>query len=215
MPDPIYLACKVPYNFLANIGGFCIWSDLRTDVGIPWKTWEVPAVLRKVTADKQIGFLVDWKRPIDTFITLLTIFGIGPLLFHRLWKNRAKPAPEMPLAIQLALVYGLVSFFLGTSLGDWVERLVGYGWPAFWLALPYLIRKAEWKFCRTDLIWLFGGYLLVCWLPPVIGHSRWTPNLFALVVLIPCFFAYRWLKKFEPAAVLDKNPKCAATPLAR
>ena len=43
-----------------------------------------------------------------------------------------------PLWLRAALVYGLVSALLAPAAGTMLPRLVGYAWPAFWLAAPLL-----------------------------------------------------------------------------
>jgi hypothetical protein len=146
---------------------------------------------------RQIGLCTpEWTLPLFTLLTLLTLFGSGPLLIiaarkAQLWSTRH------PFAVQLAAVYGLLSFLLGPSLGDWIDRLIGYGWPLFWIGVPYLIRHAASSGLtpalpeRTSLVSL----LLISWLPPLLGYSRYTLVLSDLAALAFILVAYllTWL----------------------
>jgi|GEM_PF-1178384 len=194
MPDILYMACKVPYNFLSNVLGIFIWSDIRNEVGIPFITWQLPAFLH--VADQEIGICLDWRLPVNTLVVFLTIFGSGPLFagkFLRHWRQ----LPRLPLAVQLALVYGLISFVLGTSLGNWTERLLGYGWPAFWIGVVYLCHRT-YRLRKSELAFLVSCYLLICWLPPLLGYTRQSNHIFCLTVLVPYLGTFIWLKKAPP-----------------
>ncbi len=205
IPDFLYLAAKVPYNFLGNVLGIVVWSDVRTDVGEPIIKWLLPTYLR-IGADKEVGVLLRWQMPLNTFVLLLTLFGIGPLLLIRFLRRWRELFVELPLAIQLAFLYGLVSWLLGPVLGNWVERLIGYGWPVFWIALPYLICRAGWKLSRSDVIMLLGCHVLLCWLPQLTGHTRWAPNFFLLLLIIPYYLTLSRLAMAVPKPRPQNNP---------
>jgi len=51
---------------------------------------------------------------------------------------------EAPIWVVIGLLYGLASFLIGPMLGASVNRLIGYGWPAFWLAVPFLASNYRW-----------------------------------------------------------------------
>jgi hypothetical protein len=196
MPDFLYLALKVPYNFLLNFLGVCLWSEV-TPIGHPIATWRMPAFLH--VTDKQIGIGFDWHFPATTLVVLLTTFGNAPVFlagFVRRWRA----ALEAPLAIQLAFFYGTLCYLVGPSLGGWTDRLVGYGWPVFWLALPYLIQNSGLKPSRRHLLQLVAGYLLICWWPRLIGFWRGEHFLICLLgLLVPYLLTAAWLRKRERA----------------
>jgi hypothetical protein len=49
---------------------------------------------------------------------------------------------HMPLYVQLAFVSGGLFWLLAPFSGPSLMRLVGYAWPFFWIALPYM-RRAD------------------------------------------------------------------------
>ena len=192
LPDALYMALKVPYNFLANVCGVVIWSDVRSDVGQPLVTWTLPAFLH-LGKDKAVGLCLNWSLPANTLIMLLTLFGTAPLFAVRF----LRPGPawrEAPAAIQAAFLCGVVSYLLGTSLGWWTERLIGYGWPACWIALPWLIRRAGWNLRARDHWVLCSCFLLACWWPPLVSYTRDTRFLPALGALAPWALTAVWLR---------------------
>jgi hypothetical protein len=164
LPDLLYLLGKVPYYFLLNFLGIRIWSDVRPDLGIPFVTWHLPGWL-KIGTDQVVGLVrPDWHFPVFTLVICLTLFGIGPLLLFRAIRKSEKFA-MLPFAIHLALVYGIFSFAIGPLLGDWVVRLVGYSWPAFWIALPVLFFKFEIKPKTSTAFFLVAAFWITSWWP--------------------------------------------------
>jgi hypothetical protein len=201
LPDILYLALKVPYNFLANVFGVFLWTNVRPDVGTPLFIRPIPAFFRHFAQDSQIGLVVDPRQPFNTFMVLLTIFGTSPLFlffFRRKWRD-----VPMSLPIQLALVYGVLSYFLGVMLGNWVFRLIGYGWPAFWIALPILLVRLGYRPPLWKAIVLLACFWITSWMPSLMHESslHWTmipPVVGVLdVVTIACLLTSS--RDFHPA----------------
>jgi hypothetical protein len=171
LPESLYLLGKVPYYLLLNFTGFRIWSNVRPAVGRPFVIWHLPAWLC-FGADHALGIAYpDWGYPLATWIVLLTVFGVGPLIVFYLWRRTGQPR-KLPFAVELALLYGVASYLAGPLLGAMVDRLVGYGWPAFWLAMPCLLfaRGLEIKPWRAAL--LAAGYSMTCWWPRLFGYGN-------------------------------------------
>jgi hypothetical protein len=216
MPDALYLALKVPFNFLLNFLGLTIWSDLN-HMGNPFVKWQVPAFLHRLVADREIGLDWDWRAPIKTLIVYLTVFGTAPVWlasFRKRWRFLLLSRPEaptsatagnpaFPLAIQLACVYGVLCYLVGPALGNWIERLVGYGWPAFWIALPWLLYRHPPKLDRGAAALLAGNFLVVAWWPSLFG---WAPDTnyalcaVGLLLYLPTVLTLRRLASTWPPA---------------
>jgi hypothetical protein len=188
LPDMLYLALKVPHQFLKNVFGFRIWTN-TLPYGDPFVKFTLPDYLR--AGDVRVVGLcyLEWLLPALTLISLLTLFGTGPLIVWsarrlKLWKE------PHPLAIQVAFVYGLIAFFLGTSVGDGVERLIGYGWPLFWIGVPYLL--AVMKQQRMDLLFKQSlvSFWIVAWIPTLLGYSRYSPFSTSMLTLFVTLLAY-------------------------
>jgi hypothetical protein len=183
LPDILYLPLKLAWNFLVNIFGVKIWSDVRAEVGTPIVTWQLPVWLH-IGTDRVVGLCLNWKHPANTLITLATLFGVGPVLMARFLRNW-RTAQALPTPLLIIGSYGLIAFILGTSLGDWTERLIGYGWPLFWIILPYLWRQHFHQFASRDLGLLIICYFIVAWWPRLVGYTRDSSHLLCLWVLVP------------------------------
>jgi hypothetical protein len=167
LPDFIYLLGKLPYYFLLSLFGVRVWSNVRPDVGQPFVRFPLPTWIR-IGDDRMIGLThPDWHYPASTLIIWLTVFGVGPLIMIHLWRSMGK-LRNLPFAIEVALLYGAVSFLLGPFLGDWADRLVGYGWPLFWIALPCIAIP---RF-RTLQVWE-ATMVAVCY-----SLTSWWPRFF-------------------------------------
>ena len=182
-PDFFYMVIKIPYNFLANVCGIVIWSDLKPQLGVPLVKWPLPDWLR-FGADREIGLIVTWQWPCNTLIMLLTLFGVAPVLALKYLK-RWREMLALPLAIQIAFFYGVLSYLLGTSVGNWTERLIGHGWPAFWIALPFLLHRSGILLSQHKAVWLPALYVATCWLPALLGYDRFHMNPVVAVIVIP------------------------------
>ncbi|MCE0498306.1 MAG: hypothetical protein LV481_10215 [Methylacidiphilales bacterium] len=187
--EPLYLVLKVLYNFMGNVFGLVFWTNLRPALGVPFVTWDVPSFLHKLGRDTQFGLALNGWQPVNTLMVLATLFGNGPLFLIMFWRKIRHFA--LPLPVQLALVYGLLSYFLGLALGNWVFRLVGYGWPAFWLALPYVLIKLDYRPDRRTALLLLASFWTLSWL----WSLSWSGShrLPVLPLAVPLLYAVTYL----------------------
>lgn len=197
LPDALYLALKIPYNFALNILGVEISTNVIPGAA-PIYRWQLPSFLH-VGLDREIGVSFNWRRPATTLLVLLSAFGTGPLIA---WKFRRFPRPAS-LAIKVSTAYGLICCLLGPSLGSLVDRLVGYGWPLFWITMPWLLRDHLARWSPQDRIILAACYLLASWWPSLNGFSADTaalPSLAAASLLaIPYFVTIIKLRQDDHA----------------
>jgi hypothetical protein len=202
MPDFLYLVLKVPFNFCLNFLGLTIWTDVN-NMGQPFVKWHVPAFLHRLVTDREIGLDWDWRLPVKTLILYLTVFGTAPLLLAR-FRKPWRALLEAPLAIQLAFFYGVLCYLIGPTLGNWVERLIAYGWPAFWIALPWLIYKYLAPLKTWEAVLLAVNFLSLAWWPSLFGWSPTTNYpvcaLGVLVLCAPTLVLMRRITTLAPAA---------------
>jgi hypothetical protein len=171
LPDFIYQALRVPYYLGLNFFGFRVWSDVRSEYGKPFVTWHLPHWL-KLGDDNVLGLAYpDWRYPEDTAVVLLTVFGLGPLILYFLLRKNGKPW-SLPFAVELALIYGVASYLAGPLLGDWVDRIVGFGWPAFWIAMPCLFYAGRLRIESRAAALLAACYSIACWWPRFFGYGN-------------------------------------------
>ena len=186
----VYLPLKFIYNFAANIFGIKLWVNTYTSCE-PLFRFNLPA-FSQLGAISEGGFCgFDFSLPLYTLLTLLTIFGIGPLLlFCFLRKRHKKIFQEFSFWAVVALVYGLMHYFIGVFAGTGIQRIVGYSWPAFLLVMPLLIQKffiSDKKFIiKLSLI-----QLLVAWLPFVVYRAG-SSGFFAVTAILLAVAGYFW-----------------------
>ena len=162
-----YLALKVPYNVLKNWLGVMLWVNT-----CGWKcslaySINLPGWLHLGNIDK-VG-VCPWEpgTPLRTILIVLTEFGLmGTLALRALAPARRSCLNRMPEVARLSYWYGVVAFILGTATGANVSRLVGYGWPAFWLGAPLLLMAGSPLRPRSLPIFMLAHSAL-CWMPAV------------------------------------------------
>ena len=161
----LYLALKIPKGFLYNVGGILIWTNVYPDVGTPYWLITLPGWL---PLGKLNTLGITPMQPLvslNTIMILLTTFGVAPsLLALQLAKHWKQIFSDNQLWLQVAIIYGVSSFLIGIAVSYDVFRLIGYAWPAFWLALPALLLRYS-NLNRSSLAQLLFYQLLVCWLP--------------------------------------------------
>lgn len=204
LPEIIYLALKIPINLISNFTGVIIWTNTLPLNEISSHPW-INNPLIKVALPKWLCFGgvtdvgiygFDIFRPMNTFLVLLTSFGIGPvLLISAIRKNYQGIVNESPAWLLIAMSYGLFSYLIGTSIGADVTRLVAYGWPAFWLVTPVLMLKYYYLNQRSIIKLLIINSLL-CWLNTILLYiyDQWyitTSITICLAILIYFIIIFR------------------------
>jgi hypothetical protein len=168
LPELLYMALFVPCSFLGNIFGIVLWTNTGGEDGIPLLHWHIPPELQ-IGADHDAYLGYDQFRCIETFAALFTVFGCGPIFLFYLWK-KLEPFKSWPLAVQLAFAYGLISYFLGLTVGrSGTFRLIGYAWPLYWIALPYFLSKTKFRFSTAEIAFLILASLVTAWIPNLEG----------------------------------------------
>lgn len=104
------------------------------------------------------------------------------------------------MVFRFCLVYGLISILMTPLLGASADRLVEYGWPFYFVLLPWFLSKSyDLRGLRSwGLILL---HLLTCWLAWF--AFRQQPRSYlpaALAVLFLNALAYVVLRRSLPAA---------------
>lgn len=209
----VYLIGKVPFNFFTNVCGIRLWTITHAKnnpdlfPGEPMLKFDVPH-WAPVGAMRQVGiYSLDAKFPLMTFRILTTIFGVmsGIAILFIVWRCwRLARADGISFVGRVALVYGVAAFFLGPSIGASVGRLVGYGWPMAWIAVPMLLER----FIGADEPF-YGRLALLqavaCWPPLVlkaIGLGSVPTDVIALCIAVAChFLAIKLLRREGRAAI--------------
>lgn len=203
MNDLVYMGLKIPHNFLKNILGIQLWANTfaanQATYCAPIMTMNLPNWLH-LSSINSIG-MCDFEPllPLKTMTLLLVTFGIAPtLVIYDLVKNFKKILIDSPLWLLIALTYGLLAFFLGTSIGASVMRLIAYGWPCFLIVAPIFLLKYHHLNRKSSYILLLC-HVFVSWIAWLVNGWKFDsvqstlPILFSALILH--YFAFQTLRK--------------------
>lgn len=165
MPPLAYMAAKVPFNGLRNLMGVRFWVNTFAEEP-PATRWQLPSWAR-IGSIREIG-LMPWEIMAvrHTLLGWLCVFGVLPGIAWFMWRRRRRDGAQSPAWLKVSACYGAISFLIAPLLGAAVGRLVGYGWPVFWIALPLALarRMGCWAF-RTRAMAIIGAlHLVSSWL---------------------------------------------------
>lgn len=204
MSGAVYLLAKVAANGAENLLGLTVWSDtyarqLPNFYPAP-PVWQmaVPSWL-PLGGMRVVGvYSVDFWRPLEVAVLLLSAFGVLPAVLCKRgvvlvttsggrlpvlgggWRTHlsgiARFFGGQPPAVQVAVIVGAAFLLLSPFAGRTVERQIGYAWPLFWLTLAEA-REAEVGGRRSDLNHTGFARSRFFWL--VHGGCMWWPVLLA------------------------------------
>lgn len=194
-----YIVGKLPFNFAENILGIRIWTNTFAPIKDldPAYTMNVPRWLH-LGHITRIGFLgVNASAPLATLAVWLTEFGVAPAVLLALLRRNRDRLRRMPPAIEVAAIYGTITFLIGPLLGASVERLVFYGWPAFVIAAPFILIQYH-KLDASSAFGLLCLQLLCCWPTFIFSHcmtiSRSMQIALTLTEMAFQYLAYRGVR---------------------
>lgn len=140
MPALAYMALKVPANFLSNVLGISLHTDAFSWCARPWLVFQTPAWLNLGNIHEVGVCTPSAELPLTTLASLLTVFGLLPgLLLGLIRRGRSHALPWTNSQFAIAFSYGLLMYVLGAMTGKLIARLIGYGWPLFFIALPTIL----------------------------------------------------------------------------
>jgi hypothetical protein len=171
-----YLVLKVVSNSAANLLGITLWSDTYAQT-LPhfypeqpvWKM-ALPAVLSPGSISEIGIYRFEPWLPLRTLVMMLTTFGLLPFCLFYFRGAGVSKLKELPMGVGIALVCGICFWLLGPLTGRSVDRLIGYGWPAFWVAVPVIAASLPKAYLINprQAAWFWSGHLLLSWLPVVV-----------------------------------------------
>lgn len=196
LPNPhrvsgfFYLVLKFTYNFFNNFFGIRLWASTLAQNCEPVFRMALPgwSVFGSI---KEAG-VCGWNpaAPVDSLLALLTVFGVAPLvLFFIIFKKTKTVLRDAPFWVSFAVLYGIAYYIIGVPAGTGVMRIVGYGWPAFLLAAPFLM-KTFWEIDGVFAAKLSFAHIFVAWLPFVLGKFTLPPIVVSLIVFCAVLSVY-------------------------
>ena len=192
----------------SNLLGMTVWSDTYARV-LPhyypdpplWQT-ALPAWL-PLGGIKAVGiYTVDGWKPVEVLVTLVSAFGILPVILWKWLKTRTKAdmrgwlfEEKLPCSVAVAFLAGAVFFMLAPFSGRSIPRLIGYAWPLFWMALPWLWRSDK-AGCPAFFgkAWFWVIHFACMWFPVLLSRvqlSRAVVCLLGIMGVMACY-GYAW-----------------------
>ncbi len=166
-----YILGKFVWSFFKNVLGLPLWSNTLPECN-PIRVMALPHPLGAIRA---VGVCQPslWG-PGRLLLAWFGIFGIGPAVAVFLWRRMVHTlfgrgrdlelTPGMVLVFRFCAVYGVISILLTPLLGASADRLVEYGWPFYFVVLPWFLCASQ-DLRGSRPVWtLLVLHLLTCWL---------------------------------------------------
>jgi hypothetical protein len=180
MSPLLYMAAKVPANFMKNVVGFPLWNNLSPG-NCATPQWQMSLHLGGVRTVGVCGY--EPANTLWTVIFALNTFGLLPLLLVYLWRRRLTFVSSEDVMLRFCLLYGVISYLLAPALGTGVPRLLSYAWPLFTVAVPVLATR-HLTIPRLSAVALLGLHLAIAWSPMLssLGKFDLTPGIYLLAI---------------------------------
>lgn len=161
-----YILGKFIWSFFKNVLGLPLWTNTLPECSPTWVKaippgWHLGAIRSVGVCRPSL-----WG-PTRLLLAWFGIFGIGPALALSLGRKLVFPAPKLApgraMVLRFCLAYGLLSILMTPLLGASSDRLVEYGWPFYFVLLPWVLTTSyDLRGLRPwGLILL---HLVTCWL---------------------------------------------------
>jgi hypothetical protein len=155
-----YILGKLVWSFFKNVLGLPLWSNTLPECSPIWLS-PLPYHLGAI---RSVGLCRPslWG-PARLLLAWFGIFGIGPALLLALRRKIVSRLPGAPIVIRFCTLYGVICILMAPLLGASADRLVEYGWPLYFVVLPWLLFSAGERF-RPRSGWIVVLHLFTCWL---------------------------------------------------
>ncbi len=182
-----YLVGKFGFNFLKNYIGLSITTNTLGVINeTPLLIVNFPDYMPTGSVEELYIYNFSKENILNTFITLFSIFGTLPtILLYEVYQKRLGIFTNTPLFFSFSLLYGIISFFIGPCLGANVYRIVGYGWPAFWISALLIIETYYNSQSYYSIFLLVIFNLFAMWMAPFPYKSMIpNPNIYTFITLL-------------------------------
>jgi hypothetical protein len=164
MSGVTYILGKLFWSFFKNVLGLPLWSNTLPECTPVWVT-AIPSGYH-LGAIRAVGLCQPalWG-PSRLLLAWFGIFGIGPALALAVWREMGAPqlGKGRVIVFRFCIVYGLISILMTPVLGASADRLVEYGWPFYFVVLPWFL-SASYDLRGLRTAGFVVLHLLTCWL---------------------------------------------------
>ena len=165
-----YILGKLLWSFPKNLLGVPLWSNTLPECTPIWVV-ALPHSLHP-GAIQAVGICQPalWG-PARTLLAWFGAFGIAPALVFALRKRMLAPpnghrldaSPGTAMVLRFSLLYGIISIVMAPLLGASADRLVAYGWPLYFVALPWFMFQ-QYRLQAARSATMLALHLFACWL---------------------------------------------------
>jgi len=198
LPQTIYMAAKVPWNFALNVLGIVPWSNITTDhCAVPRWQWAVHA-----GPLHSLGVCtLSANGPRVALYWALSVFGALPALTGFLWWHRRKSTAAIrgefassQALLRFVLLYGGLCFVLAPVLGMDLRRLFGYAWPLFLVAPALLLNEQQAMASMSGRAWAISFCVVHLALCAAGSRVPSIPSLWleAGLMAVACLLLRQW-----------------------
>ncbi len=207
MTGGTYILGKLVWSFFKNVLGLPLWSNTLPECTPVWVKPIPPAY--HLGAIRAIGVCrpSSWG-PTRLLLAWFGVFGIGPALALAMWRKIVSLAPPIDkrppgelIVLRFCIVYGLISILMTPLLGASVDRLVEYGWPFYFVVVPwFLCQSYDLRSVRAGALLML--HLCTCWLAWFAFRQQPSTYLWAgLAVLALNGVSYALIRRSPPGRV--------------
>jgi hypothetical protein len=136
-----YIALKSVWNFLSNWLGLRLWQPtFAVQATFPWSCPD-PLLTARLPGFSSPLVVCDWhpETIVETWTNFFGVMSLSCAFLAAGWRALYAGRVERRWQVALSIgVYGLLAGVVGTFTGTATYRLVGYGWPLLWIAVPVL-----------------------------------------------------------------------------
>ena len=172
-----YIGGKLVWSFFKNVLGLPLYSNTLPECDPIWVT-TLPHAWGSI---RSVGLCRPslWG-PGRLLLAWFGVFGVGPALALVMWRKIVSGFNAGPaIVLRFCLVYGVISILMAPLLGASGDRLVGYGWPFYFVLLPwFLLQLPNLRLARVLPI-----HLVTCWVA-WLGFWQQTSNFIPLGVTV-------------------------------
>ena len=204
-----YIGGKLVWNFFKNVLGLPLWSNTLPECNPIW----VRTLGHPLGAIRAVGLCQPslWG-PVRLLLAWFGFFGIAPALTAVLVQREGRELlrrvnaqrPALSMVLRFSVLYGSISILVTPLLGASIERLVGYGWPFCFVALPWFVAQfTQGRAWVRAVPLLLALHLLTCWLAWY-GFPLQNDIVDGLAVLGLNVLAYWVFRRYSLSTPVDK-----------
>jgi len=194
MNEFAFVTLKIPFDTIRDFLGIVLMPNtLRSHPGndcVAIATVNLPELLQAGELRSFDVCRAPITVPLWTYSNLLAGFGVMPLVAGFILCKRGRAIlSSAPTWLLVTIIYGAVSFVTAPMVGTWMDRMVGYGWPLFWIAVPALAASL-YRPSRKSTLRVLSYSWALAWIPWIFQRLTYYGAVPMLTVVAIAIVAY-------------------------